>query len=197
METSPLIFDSRSTMSATTKLKLVHIPCDGSPITMKRIALIDIDPEESDKDNYQDLEKKLRHIPDVQSFRDFGWAHRTLAVLPKKNQGGGVEEWPEADYLLYVCMDERAGLDQNLRVQEILTAYGPGRGTQLAPIMAYGDAFVFAMEPRSKEVESEPAEYTHVFPSFVLSTTADYASAAVALIWKLLYYAAQEWQAKI
>ena len=183
-------------MSATTELDLVHLPCDDSPINMKTIALVDIDPKEFDKDNFQDFEKKLRHIPDVQSFQDFGWAHRTLAVLSKENLGKGVGRWPEADYLLYVCMDEEAGLPQNGRVQDILTAYGGKDAPLLFPVKAYGDAFVSTMKPRSKAAKPGPAEYTHILPSFVSSATADSGTGAVGAIWNLLYLAAQLWHTK-
>ena len=178
-------------MSATHELDLVHLPCDDSPINMKNVALVDIDPGEFDKDNYKDLEKKLRHIPDVQSFQKFGWAHRTLAVLSKENLGKGVGRWPEANYLLYVCMDEEGGLDPNLRVQEIVTAYGGKGAPRLFPTKPYGDAFVFTMKPRSKAVERGPAEYTHILPSFITSATANSGTGAVEAIWNLLYLAAQ------
>ena len=188
---STLIFDSQSTMSATTKLDLVHLPCDNSPINMKTIALVDIDPGGFDKHNYKDFEKKLRHIPDVQLFPDFGWAHRILAVLSKENLGKGVRTWPEEDYLLYVCMDEESGLMQNWRVQDILTAYGGKDAPRVFPTKAYGDAFVFKMKPRSKTIESGPAEYIHMLPSFVSSATVISGTGAVEAIWNLLYLAAQ------
>ena len=186
---STLISDSRSTMSATTELDLVHLPCDDSPINMKTVALVDIDPEEFDKDNYKDFEKKLRRIPDVQSFQGFGWAHRTLASLSKENLGKGIGRWPEAEYLLYVCMDEKSGLMRNSRVQEILAAYGGKDAPLRFATKAYRDAFVFTMKPRSKAVKSRPAEYTQIPPSFITSPTLN--SGAVEAIWNLLYLAAQ------
>ena len=179
-------------MSATTEMDLVHLPCDGSPINMKTVALLEIDPEECDNEYYQKCEKKLRHIPDVESFEEFGWTHRTLAVLSKENLGRGVGRWPEADYLLYVCMEKVPGLKRNWRVQDILTAYGGKKkdGPQLSA-EAYGDAFVFTMKPQSKAVETGRAEYTHILPSFISSATANAGTGGVEAIFNLLHSAAQ------
>ncbi|KAM0806142.1 hypothetical protein BDR22DRAFT_883871 [Usnea florida] len=179
-------------MSATTELDLVHLPCDDSPITMKTVALLEIDPAECDSDYYQQREKKLRHIPDVESFQDFGWAHRTLAFLSNENMGRGVERWLEADYLLYVCVEKVPGLRRNWRVQDILTACSGKKkdAPRLFPAEAYGDAFVFTMKPRSKAVEPGRAEYTHILPSFISSATANSGTGGVEAIFDLLYSAA-------
>ncbi len=105
-----LIYYSQPNMEPLTNLIVVHIPRNNAPPCLASIPLIDIDPEGIDKENYDDFEKKLGRIPDLKSHEGFRWAHRSLV---SKCLGFGVGGTWEAVYMMYVCLDESAGLPRN------------------------------------------------------------------------------------
>ena len=135
------------------------------------IPLIPVGPGGINKDECNDLEKQLLHIPDVKSldsFKSFRWAYRKLVSFTKNDVG---HELLNSDYMMYLCLDERSELPHNDYLEELVSL---GRGPAIAtvPFNVYGDAFVFRMESKSKGIDERwPAKYLHMDGGFVDSAT--------------------------
>lgn len=140
-------------------------------MSLTRIPLINIGPEGINKDECNDLEKQLLHIPDVRSLnsmKHFSWAYRKLVAFTKNDACHGPLN---GDYMMYLCLDERSELPHNDYLEE-LVELGRGPLIPTVPFKVYGDAFVFRMESKSKNVdERRPAIYVHMDDGFVDSAT--------------------------
>lgn len=183
-------------MPAITELKVVHIPCDGSSICLKDIALIDVGPGNADKDGYKDFEKKFGHIPDIPSLKGpkrFSWSHRYLVEFPNAAVNYWDEKW-QGHHMMYMCLENVAGLPPNERLKTLFRSGAKGRAAQTTPRPVYGDALVFKMESESKDHESERARYIHMDPEFgsyaSMESTTDagelHMGYANVILWKLL-----------
>ena len=142
-------------METPTKIDVVRIPCKPSrndPISLINIPLIYTGPGGIDEDSCNSIEKRLGHFPDLRSSSDpkiaFNWGHRHLSHLSNK---GGLS-YKTADYMIYVCLDQRAALPHNEFLEGILNNYPTARSrpTSTDCTVVYGDAFVFRMEPTAK-----------------------------------------------
>ena len=95
-----------------------------------------------------DTEKQLGLVPGQDAlddcYWDFNWEHRTLVKVPnlEADPKDGVER---ADYLMYVCLEEKTGFPRNTDLEELVSG---------AP-KVYGGAFVFKKTTESGEVEGE------------------------------------------
>ena len=72
---------------------------------------------------------------------------------------------------MYLCLDPQSGLPHNEYLEGLV---GLGRGPRIptVPFEVYGDAFVFRVESKSKDVdEGGPARYVHMDSGFVDSAT--------------------------
>lgn len=150
-----------------TGLKVVRIPCDGSPMKLTTIPLINIGDKKMHENECIDFEKVLEHIPDMKSVvnpKRFSWAYRKLVGIVNNNVGE--VSW-KADYMMYLCLDERSGLPHNEELER-LVRLGRGPAYPMDPFDVYGDAFVFRMEPQSKQCdEPKRAKYIHMDRDFV------------------------------
>ena len=161
-----LIYRSQPRMDTPSKdLEVVCIPIKGSPMRPEKVPLVKVGPGGISKDECKEFEKELGHLPDLRAyekFRHFSWTYRSLVGILAKNLPG---EWGgtwKRDYMLYLCVDERAGLPRNEYLEEVLDDSSGERGTRPAPIV-YGDAFVFKKEPKLQGPDvSERAEYAHM-----------------------------------
>lgn len=149
-------------------LKVVRIPCDGSPMKLTTIPLINIGERKMHEDECIDFEKLLEHIPNMKSVdnsKRFSWAYRKLVGIVNNNVGE--VSW-KADYMMYLCLDKRAGLPHNEELER-LVKLGRGPAYVMDPFDVYGDAFVFRMEPQSKRQFDGPkrAVYTNMDTGFI------------------------------
>lgn len=168
--------ETQEIVTSPSRLKVVRIPFYGSTLHLEEVPLVDVGPGGISKDECKDFEKKLGHIPDLRSYNDsksFNWAHRFLVGslannVPKFWDDTQDTTW-KRDYMLYLCVDPRAGFPRNQYLQQILGDTSKDRLTR-APLIAYGDAFVFRKEPKLHSVDVfERAGYTHMDQVFVNS----------------------------
>ena len=102
-----------------------------------------------DESSCNEIEKQLAHLPDpkaLEKHKEFSWDHRTL-VKARDLEAGKKDGVELADYLMYVCLDENAGLRENEFLGS-LVAYAP---------KVYGGAWIFKKttdsgEPDGKEI---------------------------------------------
>lgn len=151
-------------------LEVIRIPIKGFPRRPEQVPLVEVGPGGISTDECKEFEIKLGHIPDLKSYKKlehFSWDYRSLVGTLAKNVPG---EWGgtwKRDYMLYLCVDARAGLPRNEYLKEVLDASSGGRGTRPAPIV-YGEAFVFKKEPKLQGPDVfERAGYTHMDQDFV------------------------------
>lgn len=131
-------------------------------MSLTRIPLINIGPEGINKDECNDLEKQLLHIPDVRSLnsmKHFSWAYRKLVAFTKNDACHGPLN---GDYMMYLCLDERSELPHNDYLEE-LVELGRGPLIPTVPFKVYGDAFVFRMESKSKNVDERQPAYMFIW----------------------------------
>lgn len=152
-------------MRSEPELQVVRIPCDGSPMKLTTIPLIAIGDKKMPESACVDFETTIEHIPAMKSVdkpKRFSWAHRKL-VGPVNNKVG-LLPW-QADYMMYLCLDERSGLPHNEELERLVRlGRGPAYPT-MEPFDVYGDAFVFRMEPQSKK--SKRARYIDMDRDFI------------------------------
>lgn len=157
-------------MALSADLEVLRIPCNGSSMFLTTIPLIPIGPGGINKDECNDLEKQLQHMPNVKSLdspKSFRWTYRTLVGLTKNDVG---HEPLNGDYMMYLCLDERSELPHNDYLEELVNL---GRGPiKTILFKVYGDAFVFRMKSKSKGSDERlPATYVHMDSGFVDSAT--------------------------
>ena len=146
-------------METTSRLKVLRIPMvpsKESPIRLEEVSLINIDPQGSSKDEFKGFEKQLGHIPNIPAFDEpniFSWNHRALW---KESAG-------DEDFLMYLCLDEGAGLPHNKCLEGLYKYHKEGRYTAVLPFVVYGDAFVIK---KSKADESKRTEYMDIGKGF-------------------------------
>ena len=176
-------------MATAPELQVVRLPCDGSPMELKKIPLVDIGTGDIEKDDCNDLEKRLEHIPNLKSFassKHFSWFYRTL--VGTVNNDVGEDSW-KADYMMYMCLDKRSDLPHNDELER-LVKIGRGPAHPMVPFDVYGDAFVFRMESKS-ELDNEPkrAKYVDMDSHFIEGVKAEkieYGTWAFCTLRKLL-----------
>ena len=98
-------------------------------------------------------EKFLRRIPYVpeESFA-FIWSRRSLLSVSDKSLRDIDQEW-HADYMMYVCLDDDAGLARNKYLESI------------SGVFVYGDAFLFKVK-RGGLAKLARAEYVNMNDDF-------------------------------
>ncbi|KAL9072032.1 MAG: hypothetical protein Q9161_003806 [Pseudevernia consocians] len=116
-------------------LEVAWIPHNGSehvPMTLIPIPLIESDT------STKELEAQLQRVPKIQDTPGltFSWAHRTLIKVPSIYLGPFAPEWDD-DYMIYVCLDEKAGLPVNKYLNQL---------NGLSNARVYGDAFIFKQQ---------------------------------------------------
>lgn len=162
-------------MATKKNLEVVRIPYNAtkpSHLSPESILLIEIGTGDIGKDEYEDIEKKLQHIPDLEFLKDsetFSWPQRHL-IIGQSYKNENFSSW-DADYMMYACVDEEAGLPQNKYLEDIIEKQkGKGRWTAMGEIKVYGDAFVFKMKSDS-EGSDEPkrAQYVDMDEDFLWS----------------------------
>lgn len=179
-------------MPTTIKLQVVRIPYDGSPMKLTTVPLINvgaggIHKDECEDDTCKTLEKELEHTLDMNSLNNpkavFSPAHRHL-LIGQPYKSAGHPSW-SADYIMYTCLKDEAGLPQNKYLKELTKDLASkGRATLMEEIKVYGDAFVFKMKSKSQgPAEPQPAEFIDMDASFILST-----QASNPILLKLLMY---------
>lgn len=179
-------------MPTTRKLKVVRIPCDGSPMELIKISLINIGTEGIHKDECKDdkckaLEKELEYTLDMNTLNDhkvvFDPAHRHLLIGQPYNSAG--EESGPADYIMYMCLNDEPGLPQNKYLKEVTKDLASkGHATLMEEIKVYGDAFVFKRKSKSQGPDStQPADYVNMDTDFVW-----YTKGSDPILRKLLMY---------
>ena len=182
-------------MTSLTHLEVVRIPCNGSDMDLTTIPLIKIGHGGIRRDECNQFEKALGHIPNLKSFnssKEFSWTYRKFSGLT--NNDIGEEPW-KADYMMYLCVDQRSGLPCN-EYLKWLVKIGRGPLIPSKPFGVYGDAFVFRMESKSKESD-EPnwARYINMDENFIDSATSrrrEQGTWAFCMLRKLLVCPEQE-----
>ena len=146
-------------------LEVVHIPIDvlrGEPFArLEKVGLINIGDGGIPENKCNDFEKELGWIPELRSFKNFSWTHRSLLGISNESMPHLTGHW-KADYRVYVWMDEPDNCGRYLHEPDSL-----GRNHTLEDIAEFdvksckesllkfkirGDAFVFK---RVKEHGSE------------------------------------------
>ena len=94
--------------------------------------------------------KRIPYVP-KESFA-FIWSRRSLLSLSDKNLKDIDREW-HADYMMYVCLDEDAGLARNKYLESV------------SGLHVYGDAFLFKVK-RGGLAKLERAEYVNMNDDF-------------------------------
>ena len=152
-------------------LQILRVPCNGSSMSLTKVPLINIGSGGIKKDDCNDWEKQLQHLPNVKSFdsvKSFSWTYRKLVGLTKNDVG---HEPLNGDYMMYMCLDLRSGFPHNDYLEE-LANLGRGPWMPTVPLKVYGDPFVFKMRSESRESEEyRPAMYLHMDSGFVDSAT--------------------------
>ena len=138
----------RPSQTSDNKLDVICIPCnDNYTLSMSRQTM----PLASSigMDDCSASEKLLKRIPYVpeESFA-FIWSRRSLLSLSDKRLQDINQEW-HADYMMYVCLDEDAGVARNKYLESVSGVY------------VYGDAFLFKMK-RGGLAKLERAEYVNM-----------------------------------
>ena len=116
-------------------LEVAWIPHNGperEPMSLISIPLIESDT------STEVLEARLQRVPKIQDTLGltFSWAHRTLITVPGIYRGPFASEWDDG-YMIYVCLDEEAGLPVNNYLNQ-LNGFSNAR--------VYGDAFIFKQQ---------------------------------------------------
>ena len=116
-------------------LEVAWIPHNGSEHVL--MTLIPIPLIESDTST-KELEAQLQRVPKIQDAPGltFSWAHRTLIKVPSIYLGPFAPEWDD-DYMMYVCLDEKAGLPVNNYLNQL---------NEFSNARVYGDAFIFKQQ---------------------------------------------------
>ena len=162
-----LIDDSASSMATNTNLTVLHIPCDADHLySFIKIPLVDVGPAGIGKEECNDFEKELQHIPNMKSLgkpKSFSWSHRHLIGRSEKNSPN---ESLNGDYMMYLCVDDQSGLPHNKTLERLVNV-SKGRATWSVPISVYGDAFVFRMASTSSGLAgSKGAKYIDMKENF-------------------------------
>lgn len=132
-----------------------------------------IHKDECKDDKCKALEKELEHTLDMNSLKKtkavFNPAHRHL-LIGQPYKSAGHNSW-SADYIMYTCLKDEAGLPRNKHLKELTKDLASkGRATLMEEIKVYGDAFVFKRKSKSQGPdELQPAEYIDMDASFILS----------------------------
>ena len=164
-------------MALSADIEVLCIPGNGSSMFITNIPLIPIGHGGINRDECNDLEKQLQHIPNVESLdslKIFRWTYRKLVGYTKNDEGH--EPWND-DYMMYLCLDERSELPHNDYLEGLVNLgkelEDQGREPiKPVPLKVYGDAFVFRMKSKSKgSDERMPAQYIHMTSGFVDSAT--------------------------
>lgn len=94
------------------------------------------------------LEELLGSVPNLQLMDPhpfFSWDHRSLFWLRSDDEG--IQGFGKNDYLMYLCLDEEAGLPLNEKITEYLHSdcdIDP-KDSAVSTVKVYGDVFIFAM----------------------------------------------------
>ena len=112
------------------EVKIMRIPCDGSPISIVTTPLIGIGDGGIKAEDCTENEEGLLLFPDIEVLEqdfDFRCSHRQLLCLSATN----VSPVENTDHMLYVCEEEESGLPRNKILED------------LSEMKMYGDGFWF------------------------------------------------------
>ncbi|KAM0806141.1 hypothetical protein BDR22DRAFT_958592 [Usnea florida] len=146
------ISPSQPLQTSDKKLDVIFIPCSNDytlSMSQKTLSLV----SSITMDYCTASEKLLRRIPYVpkESFA-FTWSRRSLLSVSDKSLQDIDREW-HADYMMYVCLDEDAGLARNKYLESVSGVY------------VYGDAFLFKLK-RGGLAKLARAEYVDMNDDF-------------------------------
>lgn len=152
-------------METLNRLEVVRIPCNEHlyPLHLTSLKLLEIGTTETSDTVFKKVEKDLGHIPDVGPYitttvSTFSWTHRSLAKLSARKESG-YRGTPVADYMMYLCLDEKSKLPRNRGIEKL---------SHFSKVTVYGDAFVFKMAHNGFD-ELGRARYIHMDEFFVES----------------------------
>ena len=137
----------------------IRIPCSYDRTVPDFILLhpqwfYEISAHEDEWGKCNDLERRLGRIPNLyHEDINFNANYRSLVTLSNKDLSDFGGEW-KADYMMYTCSDEKAGLQRN----EFLSGF--------SDTIVYGDALVFKLKPDVLD-EARSAEYLHMSIDFI------------------------------